>query len=523
MSQLAENGSLVADVDVLIVGSGPTGAAFAREFVEAAPQFSILMVEAGPRLTDHQGSNVRNLDPEARSTAQAHATSWTGQTTSDTGRADGHIAARPGTFLLRKPQAGEDDQAGMPAAALAANVGGMGAHWTCACPRPGGSERISFLEDRFDEAFDRASAFLSVTTSAFPSTDTSRRLHAALSKLFDAGRPLDRLVQPMPLACKPSDQALPEWSGVDTVLGPLTEEPDGFRIASETLCRELLHEGNRVTGAVLVDRRTGSAREVRAKAVLVAADALRTPQLLWASHIRPEALGKYLNDQPQIVSQLALREPVGVRGSSQENTDQRDRLTGVFWIPFHEPEFPFHTQVMQVGTTPIEMPGTPPADRPVVTWGRFTTKDIRPEDRIEFSDSELDEFGMPQMTIHYDLSDKDKATIDRAIREMTDQADGVGDFFPGSHPRLLPAGSSLHYQGSVRMGQVDDGTSVCDPNSRVWGYQNLYVAGNGVIPTATACNPTPTSMALAVLAARHLARQFTTQNSRQEASANALS
>ncbi|MDP9936763.1 choline dehydrogenase-like flavoprotein [Paenarthrobacter nicotinovorans] len=523
MSQLAENDSMSTDVDVLIVGSGPTGAAFAREFVEAAPQSSILMVEAGPPLTDHQGSNVRNLDPEARSAAQALATSWTGQTTSDTGRADGHIAARPGTFLLQEPREGQNDQAGMPAAALAANVGGMGAHWTCACPRPGGSERISFLEDRFDEAFDKASAFLSVTTNAFPSTDTSRRLHAALSKLFDAGRPLDRRVQPMPLACKPSDQTLPEWSGVDTVLGPLAEEPDRFRIVSNTLCRELLHENDRVTGAVLVDRNTGSTRTIRAKAVLVAADALRTPQLLWASGIRPAALGKYLNDQPQIVSQLALRESVGGKGPAQASTDQRDRLTGVFWIPFHEPGFPFHTQVMQVGTTPIEMPGTPPADRPVVTWGRFTTKDIRPEDRIEFSDTEVDEFGMPKMTIHYDLSETDKGTIERAIREMTEQADGVGDFFPGSHPRLLPAGSSLHYQGSVRMGEANDGTSVCDPNSRVWGYQNLYVAGNGVIPTATACNPTPTSMALAVLAARHLAHHFTIQNSSQEAPAHPLS
>ncbi|MGW4027057.1 GMC oxidoreductase, partial [Streptomyces sp. NPDC005009] len=65
-------------------------------------------------------------------------------------------------------------------------------------------------------------------------------------------------------------------------------------------------------------------------------------------------------------------------------------------------------------------------------------------------------------------------------------------------PVLLPAGSSLHYQGTTRMGPADDGTSVCDSHSRVWNTRGLWVAGNNVIPTATACNPTLTSVALAV-------------------------
>ena len=58
------------------------------------------------------------------------------------------------------------------------------------------------------------------------------------------------------------------------------------------------------------------------------------------------------------------------------------------------------------------------------------------------------------------------------------------------------------------MGPVDDGNSVCDRHSRVWGTENLYVAGNGVIPTSTACNPTLTSVALAVIGARELAGQL---------------
>ena len=75
----------------------------------------------------------------------------------------------------------------------------------------------------------------------------------------------------------------------------------------------------------------------------------------------------------------------------------------------------------------------------------------------------------------------------------------LGDAF------VLPAGSSLHYQGTTRMGPTDDGTSVCDPTGRVWGTENLYVGGNNVLPTATACNPTLTAVAIGVLTARTLA------------------
>jgi choline dehydrogenase-like flavoprotein len=73
---------------------------------------------------------------------------------------------------------------------------------------------------------------------------------------------------------------------------------------------------------------------------------------------------------------------------------------------------------------------------------------------------------------------------------------------------MLSGGASLHYQGSTRMGATDDGASVCGPNSEVWGVAGLYVAGNNVIPTPIACNPTLTSVALAVGGARDIAARL---------------
>jgi choline dehydrogenase-like flavoprotein len=111
------------------------------------------------------------------------------------------------------------------------------------------------------------------------------------------------------------------------------------------------------------------------------------------------------------------------------------------------------------------------------------------------------------MHLRFKLSEKDLARMERARQTLLKICDALGRPAQGHRPRTPPNGSSLHYQGTIRMGESDDGLSVCDRNSRVWGLDNVYVAGNGVIPTMTAGNPTLTSVALATLGARDLARR----------------
>ena len=499
-------------VDVLIVGSGPAGSTFVREIREAVPGATVVMVEAGPRLTTETGVNIRNLETRQRETAQRTAEKAAGLhgRCSETGQVNGLVAACPGMSLVGSPVVDGDGQAGMPAAAIACNVGGMGVHWTCACPKPGDSERIDFLGAEFDAAFDRACRLLNVTQEAFPETEGGLRLRTALSAMFDDGRAPDRRVQPMPLAARPRGDGRPEWSGTASLLDGLTGAEEGFTLRDETLCRRLLTHGEQVIGAELAHRPTGRVEIVKAQYVVVAGDALRTPQLLWASGIRPAALGRYLNDQPQLHSALIVHDKLLDEmpdGLHYEGADLRDDLVGVLWVPFHDPDLPYHTQVMLVGTGPTGAQTGTGVHRQVVGYGRFLAKDIRAEDRVEFSNVP-DRNGMPTMTIHYDLTPRDRSNIDRALRLLTEEGRRLGSFLPGETPRLLPAGSSMHYQGSVRMAAIDDGTSVCDPTSRVWGTDNLYVAGNGVIPSATACNPTATAVALAVLAARSIVERL---------------
>ena len=127
---------------------------------------------------------------------------------------------------------------------------------------------------------------------------------------------------------------------------------------------------------------------------------------------------------------------------------------------------------------------------------------------MEFSTSAVDWRGLPSIRLHYSLSDADLQSVDRAREVMATIARECTGTIMDEPPCLMPNGSSLHYQGSTRMRPADDRSSVGDRYSRVWDIENLYVVGNGVIPTSTACNPTLTSVALAIIGARELAGQM---------------
>ena len=53
-------------VDVLIVGSGPAGATYARAIGDAAPHARVLMVEVGPVVPGSRGDHTQNMTDEER-------------------------------------------------------------------------------------------------------------------------------------------------------------------------------------------------------------------------------------------------------------------------------------------------------------------------------------------------------------------------------------------------------------------------------------------------------------------------
>jgi pyranose oxidase len=501
-----------ADCDVLIVGSGPVGTAIARELSDLDAGLRIVVLEAGRALGDPAGGHVKNIaDAGARDRMLAELATGPGPL-------PGGGPARPGTVLV--------DAESMPNAAMSTNVGGMGAHWTAACPRPVDDEVPDCIDPAvLDDALTRAEELLAVTTHAFDRAPLIGAVRRVLGDLFDS--PHRRPVGAMPVAVTVADGGALHWTGPAIIAGDLWERPN-VTLRSGTLARRVLLDGDRATGIEVVDLATGERQTLTARAVVVAGDAFRTPRLLWASGIRPEALGRYLTEHPQIMAASVLDEkyvPAGAELDAAVPTTAMEApeggaivpISGVSWVPYAA-DRPFHGQVMQMDASPVPLdPGVTVRPGQVVGLGWFCKKELSPDNRVWFDDDAADEHGLPAIRIDYTLSPRDKDSIAAAIDQIKVAAQALGR--PLGDPFVMPPGSSLHYLGTTRMGATDDGTSVCDPTGRVWGTENLYVGGNNVIPTATACNPTVTAVALGVLSARALVASLGAPSVAEEAHA----
>lgn len=484
--------------DLLIIGSGPVGCAFARLVGEARPDISITMVEQGPQVTSPPGANVRNLDSAARDDARQRSQGPQGAPSGDDERPihiEGTIMSPGGTYLVAPGH--QDD---MPAAALSSCVGGMGVHWTCATPEPNDDERVPFIpEEDLDHAFAEARRLLAVTT--LPENPYGRAIRELVEEHFRSSLPAGRGPAPLPMSAIPRPDGTIYWGGADTVLGDVSVD-----LHADTICRRLLVDGDHVTGAEVEHLPSGETTVIEARVVVVAANALQTPQLLWASGIRPAALGRYLTEHLLVYSVVALADEVVVRAGISTPVEEivKDPTASTIGIPYTQDIHPYRTQIMHMAHAPIPVDESAITVGPAryVAMGNGVRKFPRPEDRVTFTDTELDGWGMPEMTIEYSLTEREFAEVETATRDLRALASAIGTFVPDGEPTLMPNGTSLHYKGTVRMGDDHGAASVVDPCSRVWGFRNLFLGGNGLIPTATVSNPTLTSVAFAAHAAR---------------------
>ncbi|GAA4771260.1 GMC oxidoreductase [Microbacterium gilvum] len=487
--------------DVLIVGGGLMGAVAARLLREADPTTRIAMLDAGAPIGDVPGVHLHDIaDPALWAQYNARVSSgiqgmYTGAEVVRDVPADIRDVP-PGMFHTLA--FGEDAEQ-MPATAIAWNAGGMGVHWTAATPWPAGAE--VFADDgRWADDLETARRALDVRPVAIGPTPLGRRVLDVLDARFGDGAPADRRPQPMPMAVRPGPDGVLRRTSPATVFPPLADGSDpAFALATGALTTSLIVEDGRVAGARVRDMRDGSESEVRAATVLVCADALRTPQLLFASGIRPDALGCYLNEHAFIASRALLDlDRFGIAPDDLPRAREGEFCTDSLWIPQNGPGQPFHGQVMN--STYLDDDGRPLAHSVGVSL--YTPVESRAENRVAFSDDERDLAGMPRMRIEFSYSDADLALIERALAVAEETARAFGDFDPATERAHLVPGSSLHLTGTVRSGPVDDGTSVCAPDGGVWGIEGLYLAGTGVVPTPVVANATLTGAVTAVRAAR---------------------
>jgi choline dehydrogenase-like flavoprotein len=129
-----------------------------------------------------------------------------------------------------------------------------------------------------------------------------------------------------------------------------------------------------------------------------------------------------------------------------------------------------------------------------------------PENRVELGE-QRDPYGRRVASLHWRWSAEDAARARRAAELLAAALTqtGIGDL------RLtdgLPlANLSHHLMGTTRM-HVSPRHGVVDADCRVFGLENLYLAGSSVFPTGGYANPTLTIIALAARLADHLVRDL---------------
>ena len=490
---------------VLIVGSGIMGAGVARMVREANPGAQITMISGGPRIGAIPGQHLHDSpDPSVRREFNRNAA------VNSQNLYVGAQAALPGAHSAHGIPAGittvgaiGDDGRAMPGAAIAWNEGGMSVHWAGGTPVPSGSEVPAFL-DAAEWKTDLAEAqrILRSTPDAFPLDPAAHAILAVLGETVGAANPPTLRPQRMPMALERTPDGRLLRTGPNRILPAMADGTDPlFTLVEDTLCTRVVVHNGRATGVETLHLTSGRTGSIDADVVIVAADALRTPQLLFASGVRSPALGAYLNEHAFVSGAvLVSAETLGIEASQIPRPNPEEPFTNSLWVPQADERQPFHAGLLC--RAHVRPDGTPAY---LVTLSWYVPTTISAENRVTFSADERDATGLPRMSVAFDYSAHDLELIDQASASQAVVAARLSDGGVEAVSTVLPPGSSLHYTGTVRMGPSDDGSSVCDSDGRVWGYENLYVAGNGVIPTALVCNSTLTALTLAVRTARAVA------------------
>jgi choline dehydrogenase-like flavoprotein len=498
------------EFDLVIVGGGIMGAGLARAVRDADSAARIAIIDTGPTIGSVRGQHLHEVeDPELwnrynRSLEAGTQAHYVGAAAApDPGGTI--VGAAPGLYHLG---AFGDEAAELPGAAIAWNSGGMGAHWTAATPTPYGVEVFAFDgAEQWAADLARAEELLHVHRDPYGQDPAAEPVIARLRAEFDGESHPGRGVQAMPMAVQPVGAAAPHGplrrTGPNVIFPPIADDrlDPAFTMIGDTLCLGVVMEGDRATGVRLRDVRSGAERVVSAARVAVCADAVRTPQLLFASGIRPPALGRHLNEHLFLSGRVLVDpERIGLHVAGLRPTLPGEWHVASHWLPHSDADQPFQGQIMSALVLDDDLV-TPRGYFVQLSW--YVPTETRAENRLEFSATETDIAGLPRIRVHFSYSDADRTMLDvgRAMQRRAGEA--LGDFRLERDSATLAPGASLHYTGTVRAG-TDPASSVCDVDGLVHGTTNLYVAGNGVIPTPMTANTTLAGMVTVVRAARAL-------------------
>lgn len=407
--------------------------------------------------------------------------------------------------------------------------GGLSNHWSCAVPRfseqdfedgvrageayawPLGYRDLAPWYDRVEPLLHIAGPTESVPQVPAGKVRDARRLGSDWQGLVTSAQRLGRSIVPMPYAY--GAQSTLTLSGTVfnafvRLIKPLLRAGSiSVRYAARAVRLEWAADQRRVEAVVFRDTESGVEGRVPCRAVVVAAGAINTAELLLRSS-SPDfpaglgnthgVLGRYLHDHPLAKLVIDLRAPVTVHPASYITRSSLDRSDALYAAA--------GMQWSGAATYAQSVLHGKPGRLPSIGFSVFGTM-VPTRDNwvaLDTSGRAGDGTGLELHIRH----------LPRAIQALEQTRDEIVELLTdaGMQPhtrtwKLEPAGNSNHYGGTCRM-HASPEFGMLDSFSRIHGVPNVVVADSAAFTTGPEKNPVLTAMALSARAADRLAQEI---------------
>lgn len=261
-----------------------------------------------------------------------------------------------------------------------------------------------------------------------------------------------------------------------------------FDLAVQARAVQIFTENGKAAGVKVMSRDKKSYL-LHARTIVVSASTFETPRLLLYSGIKGCAIGRYLIDHSSI------------RGTATVSRKRLPENLGPVEVTIPESDVrPYQLQIYGRAQ--------PSYDEVGIGMNGFGLVEPRADNRIVLDPGSFDEYGVPEIQVHYSYTQKDLDVIQEMTEGMKKAFSAIGATLVSvdGQPEicLRAPGESNHESGTCRIGD-DPATSAADRYGQIHGVSGLYAADNSVLPYL-GTNPTLTTVALAIRTADHIIR-----------------
>lgn len=301
---------------------------------------------------------------------------------------------------------------------------------------------------------------------------------------------------------------------------------DTLRVISGATVTELwLNDGHTGVDRAYCQSLEGRRLTVKGRVFVLAAGALETARLLLASNRQIQSgignghdlVGRFYSDHPKHHNGLLRPGPLARRVARELQYRPKPRFGICFalddtiqathglleHVVYLKPIY----RKSEVSSMEPDAPVFRDGNAEVVAYRVKLATEQSPNfaSRITLS-SQRDPFGVPVIDLAWRFRNQDHESLKTIVELICDRFPRLGlgwlDF--GQElPSIDNMTDAAHHIGTTRMGR-DERQGVTDPDCRVYGTSNLFVAGSAVFPTCPSYSPTFTILALSRRLAGHI-------------------